>query len=68
MDKLYAATFGVFTSSSEEDLNDFINIVKSVISDDKKEKSRTNKFNIWIVLIFIIIVILLIFLYLKVYL
>ncbi|AST09464.1 IMV membrane protein [NY_014 poxvirus] len=67
MDKLYAAIFGVFTNSPEDDLNDFIDIVKSVISDDDRPKPA-KRFNIWLVLIFIMVVVtILLVLYLKVY-
>lgn len=35
MDKLYSAIFGVFMSSSDDDFNNFINVVKSVLNDDE---------------------------------
>ncbi|AST09262.1 IMV membrane protein [Murmansk poxvirus] len=68
MDKLYAAIFGVFTNSPEDDLNDFIDIVKSVISDDDSRPKPAKRFNIWLVLVFIMVVVtILLVLYLKVY-
>ncbi len=42
MDKLYAAIFGVFMGSQEDDLTDFIEIVKSVLSDEKTVTSTNN--------------------------
>ncbi|AUO38370.1 hypothetical protein 44.1rMVA_058 [Vaccinia virus] len=42
MDKLYAAIFGVFMGSPEDDLTDFIEIVKSVLSDEKTVTSTNN--------------------------
>ncbi|AUI80613.1 IMv membrane protein [White-tailed deer poxvirus] len=38
MDKLYAAIFGVFMSSTDDDFNNFIDVVKSVLSDEDSSK------------------------------
>ncbi|ABZ79994.1 hypothetical protein GL093 [synthetic Vaccinia virus] len=69
MDKLYAAIFGVFMGSPEDDLTDFIEIVKSVLSDEKTTTSTNNTGCWgWLIIIFFIVLILLllIYLYLKV--
>ncbi|WAX39510.1 IMV membrane protein I2 [Monkeypox virus] len=71
MDKLYAAIFGVFMGSQEDDLTDFIEIVKSVLSDEKTVTSTNNTSCwgwYWLIIIFFIVLILLllIYLYLKV--
>ncbi|SNB48505.1 CPXV081 protein [Cowpox virus] len=71
MDKLYAAIFGVFMGSPEDDLTDFIEIVKSVLSDEKTVTSTNNTCCwgwYWLIIIFFIVLILLllIYLYLKV--
>ncbi|AOP31760.1 imv membrane protein [Volepox virus] len=68
MDKLYTAIFGVFMGSPEDDLTEFIEIVKSVISDETpNNKSRSTSWS-WLIIgiFFIVIVLLLIYLYLKV--
>ncbi len=39
MDRLYAAIFGVAISSSDDDFNNFIDIVKSVIEDKPIKKN-----------------------------
>ncbi|ABI99207.1 hypothetical protein DpV83gp052 [Deerpox virus W-848-83] len=41
MDKLYAAIFGVFMSSTDDDFNNFIDVVKSVLSDEDGSKKTT---------------------------
>ncbi|AOP31549.1 imv membrane protein [Skunkpox virus] len=68
MDKLYTAIFGVFMGSPEDDLTEFIEIVKSVIGDDKTVKSNYSLNWSWLIIgiVFIILVLLLIYLYLKV--
>ncbi|QEQ49626.1 IMV membrane protein [Orthopoxvirus akhmetapox] len=72
MDKLYAAIFGVFMGSPEDDLTDFIEIVKSVLSDEKTVTSTNASPGCWgwgwliIIFFIVIILLLLIYLYLKV--
>ncbi|AAR17914.1 VACli_082 [Vaccinia virus] len=71
MDKLYAAIFGVYMGSPKDDLTDFIEIVKSVLSDEKTTTSTNNTGCwgwYWLIIIFFIVLILLllIYLYLKV--
>ncbi|QED21285.1 hypothetical protein [Borealpox virus] len=70
MDKLYAAIFGVFMGSPEDDLTEFIEIVKSVLSDEKIPSTNSSGCWgwCWLVISFFIVVILLLLicLYLKV--
>ncbi|WAH71006.1 IMV membrane protein [Eptesipox virus] len=69
MDKLYTSIFGVFISSADEDFNEFIDVVKSVISDEpvKWKSNCTSSSKYWIILfIIVLVVIFLCFLYLKV--
>ncbi|AKJ93700.1 imv membrane protein [Raccoonpox virus] len=68
MDKLYTAIFGVYMGSPEDDLTEFIEIVKSVIGDDQTIKSNYSPSWSWLIIsiFFIVLVLLLIYLYLKV--
>ncbi|ABQ43519.1 hypothetical protein [Tanapox virus] len=69
MDKLYTAIFGVFLSSENEDFNNFIDVVKSVLSDDYDGVNKNNcssSTKIWILtIIFVVFATFLTFLYLK---
>ncbi|QDJ95016.1 IMV membrane protein [Hypsugopox virus] len=69
MDKLYASIFGVFISSADEDFNEFIDVVKSVISDEPvKEKCNIfGSIKYWMIFLFVFVLfIFLCVLYLKV--
>ncbi|AOE46405.1 hypothetical protein SPPV_40 [Sheeppox virus] len=69
MDKLYSAIFGVFMSSSDDDFNNFINVVKSVLNNENYNKKTKKSFlrNYLIIgLVTIVFVIIFIIFYLKV--
>ncbi|QEJ80234.1 viral morphogenesis protein [Sheeppox virus] len=69
MDKLYSAIFGVFMSSSDDDFNNFINVVKSVLNNENYNKKTKKSFlrNYLIIgLVTIVFVIIFVIFYLKV--
>ncbi|ADT91076.1 virus assembly crescent formation protein [Cotia virus SPAn232] len=73
MDKLYAAIFGVFMSSTDDEFYKFIEVVKSVLSDgdnnSNKNKIQKSFFNFNILLglaIFILLILFVVIFYLKV--
>nr|WGO62673.1 IMV membrane protein [Wadden Sea poxvirus] len=67
MNRLYAAIFGVFISSDDDDFTNFINVVKSVISDEPIiNDKKYNNYKTWLfVLIFLLLILILYILYLK---
>ncbi|QHR82583.1 virus assembly crescent formation protein [Brazilian porcupinepox virus 1] len=67
MDKLYAAIFGVFMSSTDDEFTNFIEVVKSVLnSDDNNKKRSFNLRLLFLGIFFLIIILFLVILYLKV--
>ncbi|APG58257.1 protein I2 [BeAn 58058 virus] len=72
MDRLYAAIFGVFMSSTDDEFSKFIEVVKSVLSDENggsKNKQQKSFFNFNILLgliIFILLILFIVIFYLKV--
>ncbi|AAF17921.1 gp039L [Rabbit fibroma virus] len=70
MDRLYTALFGVFMTSTDDDFNNFIEVVKSVLTDKKSYTSGiSNGTRWWLVIITVVMVICLVFfltMYLKV--
>ncbi|AAR07400.1 44L [Yaba monkey tumor virus] len=68
MDKLYTAIFGAFLSSEDEDFNNFIDVVRSVLTDDNIASKNvcSSGTKIWIItIIFVVLAVFLTFLYLK---
>ncbi|AAL69779.1 SPV040 hypothetical protein [Swinepox virus] len=71
MDKLYAAIFGVFMTSKDDDFNNFIEVVKSVLTDTSSNHTISSSNNntwiyIFLAILFGVMVLLVFILYLKV--
>ncbi|AGU99722.1 m39L [Myxoma virus] len=69
MDKLYTALFGVFMTSTDDDFNNFIEVVKSVLTDKPSyTNGMSNGTRWWLVIITVVMSLCLVFfltMYLK---
>ncbi|AAF14927.1 m39L [Myxoma virus] len=68
MDKLYTALFGVFMTSTDDDFNNFIEVVKSVLTDKPSYMPGISKGTTWWLVIIAVAVVMCLVFFLMMYL